>query len=293
MHLSLLWLETAKNGLVNGALIALLAVAFSWIYRTTRVFHITLGAQILAGAYAAVYFSRLVQSFALAAIAGVFASIAVSMVLMRANSSLQRREASNALRLIASVGLYFMAVGICAILFGPGIKRGSVPLGSSLQVGPLLVSPTDLHYTIALITVGIVLMLLVRSPVGMGIAAVGSNRRLYSVLGHAEGRVLTIVHITTGVIAGFCGAFEGLRNGVEPYGYLPITIFAAVAALLGGRSLFLGPIIAGLVLGCLKSIATQTLSDAWIDTAIYGILLIAVCFWPRLVLAPAVDEERP
>ncbi len=293
MNMNWLWLETAKNGLVNGALIALLAIAFSWIYRTTRVFHVALGAQILAGAYTAVFISRSVRSFTLAIIAGVCASIAVSLLLIRAYTNLQRREASNSLRLIASIGLYFLAAGICAMLFGPDIKRGFVSIGSSLQVGPLLISPTDLRYTTAIITVGIVLLLLVRTPAGIGIAAVGSNRRLYAVLGHAEGQVLTIVHITAGAIAGLCGAFEGLRNGVEPYGYLPITISAAVAALLGGRSLLLGPIIAGLALGCLKSIVTQTISDAWVDTAIFSILLIVVCFWPRLVLAPAAEEERP
>ena len=288
-----LWLETGKNGLVNGALIALLAVSFSWVYRTTRVFHVALGAQILIGGYTAVYVSHAVNSFMLSTFAGICASIMLSLVMMQAHTNLQRRDTSNSLRLIASIGLYFMVTGLVAICFGPDIKRGTVSHGSSLQLGSLLISATDLRYLTALLTVGGVLMLFVKSPVGSGIAAVGSNRRLYAVLGHDERTVNIFVHVATGAIAGLCGSCEGLRNGIEPYGYLPLAMTAAVAALLGGRSMLLGPIVAGLVLGCLKSVTTQVFSDAWVDSMIFGILLVAVCFWPRLVLAPAVEEERP
>lgn len=291
--MSYIWLETGKNGIVNGVLIALLAVSFSWVYRTTRVFHVAIGAQILAGGYAAVFVSHTVNSFAVAALAGVLSSVVMSLLFMQAHVHLQNRDASNSLRLIASIGLYFMTVGIAAICFGPDIKRGALSLGPPLQIGPLLFSTTDLRYLTALIAVGAVFIALLRTPLGCGIAAVGSNRRLYAALGHDEKWVNALVHVATGAIAGLCGGFEALRNGVEPYGYLPLAMSAAVAALLGGRSLLLGPIVAGLFLGCLKSVTTQVLSDAWIDTVIFGILMVAVCFWPRLVLAPATEEERP
>jgi branched-chain amino acid transport system permease protein len=257
------------------------------------VFHVAIGAQILAGAYAAVYVSRAVNSFTLSTFAGICTSIVLSVAIMQVHASLQHRETSNSLRLIASLGMYFMAAGIAAICFGPDIKRGVVSLGSSLQVGSFLVSATDLRYVAALLVVSVVLLSLVKSPAGNGIAAVGSNRRLYAALGHNERRINTIVHMVTGAIAGLCGAFEGLRNGVEPYGYLPLVMSAAVAALLGGRSILLGPIVAGLVLGCLKSFTTQVLSDAWVDTMVFGILVVAVCFCPRIVLAPAAEEKRP
>jgi branched-chain amino acid transport system permease protein len=290
---STLWLESMKNGVVNGALIALLAISFSWVYRTTRVFYIALAVQVLLGAYTAVYISQVVQSYFFSVFVGICTSALMSIPIMRLHTILQRREASNSLRLIASIGLYFIAVGICALCFGPDIKRGVISSGLSFQMGSFFLSTMDIRYLASILIVAFILTLVLKTSAGKGITAVGSNRRLYAVLGYNEQHVLMLVHFIAGAIAGLCGAFEGLRNGVEPYGYLPLVISASVAALLGGSSILLGPIVFGLLLGCLKSAAIQVFSDAWIDTTIFGMLLLAICFWPRLVLAPALEEERP
>jgi branched-chain amino acid transport system permease protein len=288
-----IWIEAAKNGIVNGALLALLAVSFSWVYRTTRVFHIAIATQVLAGGYAAVLVSRQTPSFTLALLAAVVSAEIVSMMLLMLHTQLQRRDASNSLRLIASVGSYFFAAGLASLWFGNDIKRGSLHTIASWQWGHVIVTSTDICYVGVLLFTLVFLAAVLRLPVGKGIAAVRSNRRLYAALGHDERQVNLLVHIVSGAVVGLCGGFEALRNGVEPYGYLPMAVSAAVAALLGGHSMLLGPVLAGLLMGVLKSSATLLFSDAWADTSIYGVLFIMVCVWPRLILAPATEEERP
>jgi|GEM_PF-1695312 len=287
------WIEIAKNGIVNGALVALLAVSFSWVYRTTRVFHIALAVQILAGGYAAVFVSRKVTFFPLILLAAIVSAGVISMILMALHTQLQRRDTSNSLRLIASVGAYFLAAGLASLCFGNDIKRSTLNMGTSWQFGDIIVTSTDVRYVCLLITTIVLLLVILRLPVGRGIAALGSNRKLFAVLGHDDRTVSLLVHLVSGALAGLCGGFEALRNGIEPYGYLPLAISGAVAALMGGRSLIVGPVIVGLLIGVLKSFTTQIIGDAWVDASIYGILLIMVCGWPRLVLAPAIEEERP
>lgn len=292
-----MWLivEMVKNGLVQGVFISLLAVSFAWVYQTTRVFHVAIAVPLLAGAYAAIYAYRvaavgIISSIALGIFSGVASTFAISLVY----AYLQRREASNSLRLIASLGIYFAVAGTFALVIGPDIKTSGISAHSSWQIGHMVLTEPDVRYMASGLLIFAGLGLLLRqSDLGRGIAAASSNRQLYLALGKNEGLMLALVYVASGAIAGLCGAYEGLRNGADPYGFLPAAITAAVAALIGGRSLLLGPVTAGIALGMLRAFTTQVISDRWVDTVIYGLLFALLCFGPAHLLCPAIEEERP
>lgn len=288
-------LETIKNGLVQGVLISLLAVSFKWVYQTTRVFHVAIAVPLLTGAYTAIYAYRAVSIGAISSIVlGVFSGILSTLAISLIYAYLQRREASNSLRLITSLGIYFVVAGIFALVIGSDIKFSGIASHSSWQIGQMVLTEPDVRYILTSLLIFVGLGLLLRkSDIGRGIAAASSNRRLFLALGKNESLMLGLVYIISGAIAGLCGAYEGLRNGADPYGFLPIAITAAVAALLGGRSLLRGPIMAGIVLGMLRAFTTQLISGRWVDTVVYGLLFVLLCFGPAHLLGPAAEEERP
>jgi branched-subunit amino acid ABC-type transport system permease component len=160
--------------------------------------------------------------------------------------------------------------------------------------GQVICTEPDLRYLMTGVILIIGLALIIRwTGLGRNIMALASNRLLYLSLGKNELRLLLVVYGISGGIAGLCGAYEGLRNGVDPYGCLPFAITAAVAALLGARNFLMGPIAAGVGLGLVRSLTIQFISNAWSDFVVYGLLLILLSINPTRLLGPAVEEERP
>ena len=109
------------NGLFYGALVALLATSFSWAYSTTRVFHIAQGAAYLCGGYAAALVGATYRwPLSGGVAAAVAASVVFTLILDRTvYRALDRREASDALRLVASLSVLIACSGVAALAFSP------------------------------------------------------------------------------------------------------------------------------------------------------------------------------
>jgi branched-chain amino acid transport system permease protein len=291
-----LWLEAAKNGLFQGSIIALMAIAFAWVYRTTRTFHVAVGVSFLAGGYTAFYVRELLAApivvcWITGATSGVILNGLVHLLVYR---QLQLREASNSLRLIASLGVYFLFSGLAALLFGNDIKNAEIISGWSGKLGGVIITASDCQYIGAAVILGCVLALSLRFwALGRGLRGVASNPKLYMALGRNDARVTLLATGASGFLAGLCGSFEALRNGIEPYSGLPVAISAAVATILGGRSLFFGPVAAAVFLGLARSATTHLASDRWADFLVYGLLLVIITLGPKSLIGPAVEEERP
>ena len=288
-------IEVLKNGIVQGLYIGVLAVSFLWVYQTTRIFHIAIAVPLMAGAYTAIYSYRFMgQNQFFAVFLGACTGIIITYLIAPLYRCLQVREASNSLRLVTSLGIYFVSAGLFALLLGPDIKFSGVSSHESWKLGSIVLTEPDIRYITTSIVFLVGLGFLLRwSKIGREIAALARNRQLYLALGNNELIILLIIYSISGGMAGVYGAYEGLRNGADPYGFLPITIMAAVAALLGRKTLLLGPIAAGLILGILRALTTQVISDRWTDTIVYGLLLILLCTMPSQLLGPAYEEERP
>jgi len=294
--MSWLWLEVLKSGLAQGSFIALVAMAFAWVYRPTRVFHVAVAVPFLLGGYTAVHLhSRAGLSLApccMGAVAvGIVASVAVYTAVYR---RLQSREASNSLRLIASLGVYFLCCGTASLLFGTEIENPAVGAAWSVDMSGVIITSTDCRYAGTTVLAAAGLSVLLRSTrMGRGVPALASNPMLFESLGHSGLSVALLAATVSGALAGLAGGYEALRNGIDPYAGLPVAIAAAVAAILGGRSLLWGPIVASLALGVAKSTTTQIASDRWADSVVYGLLLLIAVVRPARLFAPALGEERP
>lgn len=288
-------IETLKNGFVYGCLIGILAISFSFVYRTTRVFFVSLALCVLTGAYCSIYvYNHLGCHQYIACVYGLIGGSLCGVSQMFLNRHLMNRDVSNSLRLVASLGLYFAIVGLLSLFAGTGIQPPSHFRGFSLGFYEVIITETDIRYVVSAIVISFLLhILVIHSDVGKSIIAIASNRRLFLVLGKNELLILTLVHLISGSLAGLFGAYEGLRNGVDPFGVLPITMAAAVASLLGGHSILAGPLIAGLLIGVIRAATTQVFSDKWLDTIIYGLLFVVAVFGPAKLFSPSMEEERP
>lgn len=183
---------------------------------------------------------------------------------------------------------YIIVYGLSLLLLkGPWSEAGGffeqtakVDPGSIL---PILFDKTRLHlgFLLALVAATFVYLMIRRSPVGYEIRAAGSNLRALEVQGTNSRRVIIMVMLISGALAGLAGMSEvygvhyRLKAGaLTSYGYTGI-----IVAILGLLNPW-GVVIAALLFGALVNGATFMQIKTGVPSAlIYAIEAILLLFY--------------
>jgi ABC-type uncharacterized transport system permease subunit len=190
---------------------------------------------------------------------------------------------------ISTVMLNYIIVYALSLLLlkGPWSEAGGffeqtakVDPGSVL---PILFDKTRLHmgFLVALVAAALAWLLIRRTPVGFEIRGAGSNLRALEVQGTNSGRVVLMVMLISGALAGLAGVSEvygvhyRLKAGaLATYGYTGI-----IVAILGQLNP-LGVVIAAILFGALVNGATFMQIKTGVPSAlIYAIEAIILLFY--------------
>lgn len=190
---------------------------------------------------------------------------------------------------ISTVMLNYIIVYALSLLLlkGPWSEAGGffeqtakVDPGSIL---PILFDKTRLHlgFLLALIAAAFVYLMIRKSPVGFEIRAAGSNLRALEVQGTKSRRVILMVMLISGALAGLAGMAEvygvhyRLKAGaITSYGYTGI-----IVAILGLLNPW-GVVIAAILFGALVNGATFMQIKTGVPSAlIYAIEAILLLFY--------------
>jgi ABC-type uncharacterized transport system permease subunit len=190
---------------------------------------------------------------------------------------------------ISTVMLNYIIVYALSLLLlkGPWSEAGGffeqtakVDPGSIL---PILFDKTRLHlgFLLALIAAAFVYLMMRKSPVGFEIRAAGSNLRALEVQGTKSRRVILMVMLISGTLAGLAGMAEvygvhyRLKAGaITSYGYTGI-----IVAILGLLNPW-GVVIAAILFGALVNGATFMQIKTGVPSAlIYAIEAILLLFY--------------
>lgn len=190
---------------------------------------------------------------------------------------------------ISTVMLNYIIVYMLSLLLlkGPWSEAGGffeqtakVDPGSVL---PILFDKTRLHlgFLVALVAAGVAWLLIKRTPMGFEIRAAGSNLRALEVQGTNSTRVILMVMLISGALAGLAGMSEvyGVHYRVKAgalatYGYTGI-----IVAILGQLNPW-GVVIAAILFGALVNGATFMQIKTGVPSAlIYAIEAIILLFY--------------
>lgn len=248
-------LSYALSGLVVGAVAALAGVGLLVTYRATGVFNIAHGA---IGAMAAYVFWELVDgahlNTALAAVivlvigAPLF-GVAIERLVFR---PLQRREASSAESLVATIGILSLLTGIIYVVWG---QQGQPQPANLFPNNPITVGSQTIQSS-ALIDVGIVLLVALllgvvtrTTTLGTRIRAVVDRRDLAELSAVDAGRVSAIAWATGSTLAALTGILLAPVSGLSPFGLTLLLLEIFAVPVIAGMTNFPVAIIAGLLIG--------------------------------------------
>jgi neutral amino acid transport system permease protein len=274
------YLNLVVNGIVEGLLIGLGALALNLVFAVGRFPNAATGDFITVGAYAGFGAQHLGGNIVVQALAAMSACIAVSLVCYLA---VFRRLAGGHMvaAMLASIGLAFICRSVLTLVVGHDPQFFPMPIVTAINLGGVRLQGTDLWLAgICVVCVLLVLAVLHLSPIGRQMRAVADNPVLAQASGIRSRRVMLALWALVGAICGVAGLIMGIRTTVNPELGWGMLLPAFAAAVLGGVGSPVGAVLGGIALGVL-----QELSTPWLGFT-YKIALSFVALAAMLLFRP-------
>ena len=277
--------QQLTNGVLLGATYALFALGFTLMFGVLRVINLTYGFYFSAGAFMALYLTRLGglgiwTALAAAALGTGLLAVALDWLLL---TRLRRKGAPELASLMVTLGAVLALYAGMTIFLGPDIQR--LPpglLGSeALVIAGLRVTQAQL---LILATTGILvaaLLLLIRGTrLGLAIRAMAERADTAGLMGIDTGRIAALVSFLSGCLAGAGGVLIGLNfNAIHPYMGEAMMLRGFVVIIVGGLGDIRGALIAGLLLGVIEVLTAGYLDSGLKEAVAFAILVIVL--WTR------------
>ncbi len=260
--------QVVANGLKLAMIIAITSVGLSLIFGTTGLSNFAHGEMVTFGALIAFGLNRSWASWPL--ILATVVAVAATTVLgagfeLAVWRPLRHRGISLTSMMIVSIGLALGFRHVYLFLLGGAVEQyGDYTLQRDLvDLGLFDYAPRSLAIMAisAVVIVGLALFL-IRARFGKAIRAVSDNPELASSSGIDSDRVILLVWIIGGALAGLGGVLYGLEYGVQwDMGFtLLLLMFAAVT--LGGLGNPFGALVGSLVIGLFVELWTIVVPNA-------------------------------
>jgi neutral amino acid transport system permease protein len=260
--------QTLANGFKLAMIIAITSIGLSLIYGTTGLSNFAHGEMVTLGALIAWGFNRSWASWSLipAALAAIVLTAAASGLFeIGVWRPLRHRGTSLTSMMIVSIGAALAARHVYLFLVGGAfVQYAQYTLQRDLiDIGPIEYAPRSL-WIIGIsgaVILGVALFLL-RARFGKAIRAVSDNPELASSSGIDSDRVILLVWVLGGALAGLGGVMYGLEFGIRwDMGFtLLLLMFAAIT--LGGLGNPFGALIGSLVIGIFVELWTWVVPNA-------------------------------
>jgi neutral amino acid transport system permease protein len=278
----------AFNGLSFGLLLALAAIGLSLIFGTTGLNNFAHAEMVTFGALATLTLAvDLAWPLWLALIGAILLSGLFGYVLDAGLWKPLRKKGIGLIpMMIVSIGLSLALRYIYQYIYGGSTRQLPGADGADLKFGPISLSPLDiLSMGISVAVLLGVAYFLLRTRIGKATRAVSDNPSLAAASGIDVDRVIRIVWVIGGALAGLSGIlFAFYRPGVSwDMGFqILLLIFAAVT--LGGLGTAFGALVGSLVVGFFIEISTLWIPSDMKFVGALGILILVLLFRPQGIL---------
>jgi branched-chain amino acid transport system permease protein len=276
-------LQAVINGLLTGALYALIGMGLALIFGVMRIVNFAHGVFMMLGMYVtyALFTRTGISPYALFVVTGLalFAfGYAVYVAMLR-----PIHGQSDFMQILMTMGIGLMCSDAVLLIFGADYHQINIPLqdrnfrfGQQISVN----APWVVSFAIA---VGLALALylfVMRTMTGRAARAIAQNRYAAPLMGINVFRVQAISFAVGSAAAGIAGAL------LLPVFYLypgvgdQFTLKAFVMVVLGGMGSIVGAALAGLVLGVVENLTSLYWGNEWALAVDFAIFLLVLSLKP-------------
>lgn len=273
-------LQDLFTGLSVGLVYGVVGAGFVIVHRLTGMVNFAQGELAMVGGFGAVVAAR-VLSPELSALVGALIG-AVTGLLLYAFVVHPLRRHGLLVQTIATLAAALVLRSLAQLLFG----SQPYPLAPFSDGGPLRVAGASIAYqTLWLLGLTVALYVALtlffdRSMTGRAMSACAINRYAAGVVGINVVAMAAIAFVVSGAITGLAGAVAAPVAFASAASGLGLALKGFVAAILGGFDKIGLAIVGGVLVGFVESFAASTISTAYQEVIVLGLLLVLLVARP-------------
>jgi branched-chain amino acid transport system permease protein len=285
-------IQTLIDAAATGAVYALMAVGIGLVFGVLRLVNFAYGQLVMAGAYALALTNNLNPFLSILVCFAVVIGLTMAMDIV-AFRPLRRRAASPATMLVATFAISFLLQSIAELKLGVLGKTVGTLTGLNRPIGhgTLIIRWIWIvAIIVAAITLGLLLLLLNRTTLGLHMRAAASDFRTARLLGVRANGVISLAVLLSGAIAAIVAVVMTVENSYVTSDYaLRDTIIVLVGVVVGGIdrlwSATLGGFAIGFATGVLNGFLPSTgtwpfTSGVYLDAAVFALVVVVLVVRP-------------
>lgn len=277
-------LQFIINGLITGAIYALVSLGFALVYNTTKIFHISYSILYISAPYLLFTFFNIWElNIFLSIILAISGTIILSLIIETAvYQPLIKKNSSLNVIMIASIGVMTVIINIIALLYGNDTKIINSDISKSVSISDIIITyPQLMQFFVSVLLLIIFLLFLKFSEFGVKTRAIRDDVYLCKLFALNVKVFRLKLFAISGLFVAIGGILIAYDVGFDPYVGMPILLNAIVALIIGGVGKFHAPIIGGFIIGLLQSIVVWKFSANWQDAVTFALLIIFLLFRPQ------------
>jgi branched-chain amino acid transport system permease protein len=288
--------ELVFQGLVRGAMYALMGVGLALIFGILGIVNFAHGELFMLGAYAMFYCVAVLKlPFAVGVLAAAVLLFLVGVLIERGLiEPLRRRAGRDWLTdsFVLTIGLMVILQNAALLAFGSTRRGVATLVPGSIQVGPAIVTYERLVILLAATLLVAALGAFVKfTPLGKAIRATAQHPEAAQTLGIDTPRIYTLSFGIGSALAGAAGALLiSIFPAFPTVGYQP-SLKAFAVVILGGLGNVTGAIAGGVLLGIIEAYAIFFLSAGWQNVITPLIIVLVLIVRPQGLFTR--QGERP
>ncbi|WP_088318553.1 branched-chain amino acid ABC transporter permease [Kineosporia sp. R_H_3] len=281
--------EALVNGALLGGLYALVALGLSLVFGIMRVVNLAHGIVVLAGAYAAIVVTRVVQVDPL--LTFVVVGPVVFLVAALTQRLLLQRLLGHSLEapLVATFGLLLVGQGLFTFGFGTAPLSLDAPWGrSGVTVLGLTVQAVNVvAFALAVAVVVGTQLVLTRTRFGTALRASAADPATAGTLGIDIPLMHALTFGAAAAIAALAGIVYGTAFSADPNAGLPLLVLGFTVVVMGGVGSVPGTLVGGVLVGVVSVAVGGLLGPVYSPIAVNLLLLVLLLVRPRGIARPA------
>jgi branched-chain amino acid transport system permease protein len=287
------------NGLVLGALLALISSGLTIIYGTLGVLNLAHGAMFMLGGYAGFVAYQYTGSYLAAVAAGTLFVMLVGVVMERVIiRHFYGRPGEDQLLVTFGLGIVFveavrLAFGsLSEVVPAPAlhVPLTDITLPAIISLG-FMFYPTYRLEVVGIVAIALIFLFIVlyRTRIGMIVRAGIEDSSMVDALGIDVYRVFMLVFGIGAMAAGFAGIVNAPVVSLTPDMGEAILVQTFVVVVIGGVGSFPGAVLGGLIAGEIISV-TAMIDPAYSYVMLFAAMTLVLLVRPHGLLGTATRE---
>jgi branched-chain amino acid transport system permease protein len=279
----MLALQLLVTGLVTGCSLGVVAISFSLVYATTKIFHVAHAGIYTLGGYLAWSLVVYGAPMLVAAAVAIAACAALgALIQSQLYARLERRRATHLVVLIASLGALAVMQNIIAAVYTPNILQFPIEWSRRMvSLGAVRLNYTQILTIVTSLAAYVGTMLFAhRTILGKRIRAVASNPMLADITRLQPQTVYIYVIAIASALVCLPGILVPLDLGLQPYNGVTPLLTATIAMIAGGVGSITGAFVLSVAIAVVQNLSLLVMPGEWSIGVTFFIFVIFMLFRP-------------